>query len=205
MNKIVSKGETLGKFIKEDLFYGIKTGCNEAFIITETKKKELIELDPKSSEMIKPLLMGRDLKRYKIPVSNNYLIFSYHGIDISQYPAILNHLKEYEHKLKKKAGNQKWYELQSSPKTLDRFTNPKILYQEIATFSSFTIDLNGFFTNNKIFQISSEDLSLLGFLNSKLVWFYLGNIVSKLQGGAYAMQSPYIFIHPYSTKDSEKY
>jgi hypothetical protein len=66
------------------------------------------------------------------------------------------------------------------------------LYQEIATFQAFSYDKSGAFTNNKTFLIPTNDLALLGFLNSKVSWWFLHQVCSKLQGGALAMQTPYV-------------
>jgi adenine-specific DNA-methyltransferase len=72
------------------------------------------------------------------------------------------------------------------------FNQPKILYQEIATYQAFSLDNSASCSNNKTFLIPSADLYLLGLLNSKAVWYFLNHTASKLQGGAYAMQTPYV-------------
>jgi len=61
---------TLGEYVDGKIYYGIKTGLNEAFVIDEATKKRLIREDPKSKEIIKPFLAGRDIKRYQQPVSD---------------------------------------------------------------------------------------------------------------------------------------
>ncbi|MEQ9299609.1 MAG: Eco57I restriction-modification methylase domain-containing protein [Cyclobacteriaceae bacterium] len=206
--KLKSKGQPLGEFVDGKIFRGVLTGLNEAFVIDNAKRQELIAADPASTEVIKPFLAGRDIKRYQQPKSDKYLIFTRRGISIEKYPAILKHLKKYKARLEpkpkshqgvwegRKPGTYKWYEIQDAVDYFEEFEKEKILYQEIATFSSFTLDSEQFFANNKIFMITGVDERLLGWLNSKLVWFYLSNVTSKLRGDAFAMQSPYIMSIP---------
>ena len=74
INKLKEKGIPLKKFINEKIFYGIKTGLNEAFVIDENTRTELVAEDAKSAEIIKPFLAGRDVKRYSFNFQNNYLV-----------------------------------------------------------------------------------------------------------------------------------
>ena len=91
------KIEDVGKPLKDwdiDINYGIKTGCNEAFIIDEFKREELIDSDATSAEIIKPLLRGRDIKRYHAKQAGLYLLATGYDLDIpKKYPAIYNHLE----------------------------------------------------------------------------------------------------------------
>ncbi|MEK0189178.1 TaqI-like C-terminal specificity domain-containing protein, partial [Microcoleus anatoxicus] len=107
-----------------------------------------------------------------------------------------NYLSQYQEKLTpgtgRKAGTYKWYEIQDNVAYWQEFEQPKILYQEIATYQAFAWDESGAYSNNKTFLIPNSSFYLLSLLNSKIVWFFLSNITSKLQGGAYAMQTPYI-------------
>src|SRR5208337_5318071 len=89
LKKLQKTGQSLKDYVNGEIFYGIKTGLNKAFIIDELTKSKLIKEDPKSAEIIKPFLLGKDIKRYDIPdCKGKYLIFTRHGIDIKQYPAI---------------------------------------------------------------------------------------------------------------------
>ena len=77
---------------------GILTGCNEAFIIDEEKRQELIAQDPRSAEIIRPILRGRDIKRYGYNYAGLYLIatFPARHYDIEQYPAVKHYLLSYD-------------------------------------------------------------------------------------------------------------
>jgi len=108
--KIKEKIEKVGIPLKDwdiSINYGIKTGCNEAFIIDKDKRDELIKKDAKSAEIIRPILRGRDIARYKVNFSDLYLINTHNGIplknippiDIKKYPAIKKHLDSYWDKI----------------------------------------------------------------------------------------------------------
>lgn len=71
------------------------------------------------------------------------------------------------------------------------------------TFQSFTFENQALYTNNKIFFIPGANPEMLGLLNSKLIWFYLNQVASKLQGGALAMQSPYVLSIPIPSLQQE--
>jgi adenine-specific DNA-methyltransferase len=99
LEKIKRKGVPLGEYVKGKIFYGIKTGFNEAFIIDEATRDRLISEDPLSSQIIKPFLAGRDIKRYQKPKSEKFLIFTRRGIDIEKYTAVMNYLLKYKEQL----------------------------------------------------------------------------------------------------------
>lgn len=111
--QIKDKIERLGTPLKDwdiRINYGIKTGYNEAFIIDGKKKKELIERDPKSAEIIRPILRGRDIKRYSYDFADLWLINTHNGIKekgikpiiVEDYPAIKAHLDNYYPQLEKR-------------------------------------------------------------------------------------------------------
>lgn len=103
--QIKEKIEQIGTPLKEwdiQINYGIKTGFNEAFIINGEKRKELIEQDPKSAEIIRPILRGRDIKRFDYDFADLWLINTHNGvkekgvkpINIDDYPALKEHLNK---------------------------------------------------------------------------------------------------------------
>src|SRR5690554_7168909 len=130
INKIKSKSLLLHELENDLLFRGVVTGLNEAFIIDEYVRKELISKDEKALDLIKPYLAGRDIKRYEQPKSDKYLILTRRGVDIEKYPSIYEHLISHKAKLEKKAGSGKWYELQASPKDSSKFEESKIRSEE---------------------------------------------------------------------------
>ena len=79
--------------------YGIKTGFNKAFIIDESTKNKLIELDSKNKEIIKPLLRGRDIRKWSIRYQNLYLLYIPWNFNIKNYPSLKEHLQNYKEEL----------------------------------------------------------------------------------------------------------
>jgi hypothetical protein len=181
MQKLKHNSIPLGEFVHGKFYRGIVTGCNEAFVIDAETRAKLIAEDPKSAEIIKPFLRGRDIKRYEIHNPNLYLIFTRRGIDIKKYPAIEKHLRQFKKQLEKKAGGNKWYELQASPADTDRFEKPKIIYPDIAKRCEFSYDRDKYFTGNTVYMIQTDNLFLLGFLNSAVCNYMYAQLSNKIQ------------------------
>jgi hypothetical protein len=194
--KLRNSGKPLGEYVNGKFYRGILTGFNEAFVIDRVTRDQLINEHPSSAEVIKPFLRGRDVKRWRVDYQGLYLIFTRRGIDIEKYPAIKKHLSQFKEKLTpgtgRKAGTYKWYEIQDNVAYWQQFEKPKILYQEIATYQAFAWDDNHFYSNNKTFLIPNANYYLLALLNSSTIWFFLDQIVGKMVGGTYAMQTPSI-------------
>ena len=195
--RIKAKIEEMGVPLKDwdvQINYGIKTGFNEAFIIDEKTKDELIKKSPKSAEIIRPILRGKDIQRYNANFSNLWIIFTRKGIDIRNYGAIEGHLKQFYEDLKpknkgelrgRKPGNYEWYEIQDNIAYWQDFSKPKIIYPEITKFINFFLDDGGFFfTNNKCFILSGHNLEYLTcFFNSKLFRYCFIDNFPELLGG----------------------
>nr|WP_143084020.1 TaqI-like C-terminal specificity domain-containing protein [Flexibacter flexilis] len=201
--RIKEKIERIGTPLKDwdiQINYGIKTGFNEAFIIDGSKRKELIAQDPKSEEIIRPILRGRDIKRYGYEYADLYLIATFPSlkIDIEQYPAVKKHLlsfgmerleqtgKEYKVngetiKARKKTNN-KWFETQDSISYWDDFNRQKIIYPGIMriaksnenNFPRFALDNDkNFFFGNDCYFLVGKDLEYLWLLLNSTLLGYL--------------------------------
>lgn len=183
---IKQKIETNGTPLKEwdiEINYGIKTGYNEAFVIPKEKRDELIAKDPKSAEIIHPILRGRDIKRYAIDFADLYLINTHNGykgierIDVSDYPAIKSHLDEYYEKLEKR------YDKGETPYNLrncayvNQFNKEKIIYQEMVQESSFAYHNDGkmFCVDTGRIITGSHLKFLLTLVNTKLFFWSVKN------------------------------
>jgi len=201
LEKLRGSGTALGEYVGGRFYYGIKTGLNAAFVIDQATRDRLVAEDPRSAEIIKPWLRGRNVKRWRVEWTGQYLLWMYKGIAIEKYPAVLEYLSGFRERLanrwEPRHGQCEWYELRPCDYYAE-FEKPKIVYQEIATYQALAFTEEPFYLNNKCFFIPITDLYLLALLNSKAGWFLLGHIVSKLQGGAYAMQSPYVSQFPVS-------
>lgn len=196
MVKMRDHGITLGKYVNDEIYWGIKTGLNKAFVIDESKRKELIALDKKSKEIIFPFVVGDDVRKFQIRDEHRYIILTKIGVDIKRYPAIYSHLSVFQKELEKRfdKGNH-WWELRACA-YYDKFDLPKIVYPEISKESRFTFAPDSLIFNNKAFFIPLDDKFLLGYLNSKLAWFYLKKICSVLgdpdKGGRLELRTVHI-------------
>jgi len=189
-----------------NIYYGIKTGYNEAFIIDGQTKDRLIQEDPKSAEIIKPMLRGRDIKRYKAEWAGLWMIITKFGFykEANLYPAIVNHLAKYEYALKNRGqcrysrqnkinlnsdfpGQHHWLELDNNPKKsyLEEFEKEKIVYAEIVHDQRFYLDNRGFYPEATTFLMTGPHLKYIyALLNSDPVtWifrkFYAGGGLGK--------------------------
>ena len=194
---IKRKIEAVGKPLKDwdiNIYRGILTGYNEAFIIDGKKKEELIAEDPKSAEIIRPILRGRDIKRYSYDFANLYIITTFPSlkIDIEEYPAVKQHLLTFGYNRLKQTGdvgarkktNNQWFETQDSISYWDDFFKQKIMYPNMTKFLPFYLDDKGFMQNDKSFMITGNYLYFLtAFLNSSLFKFCFIDNFPELQGG----------------------
>lgn len=203
--KLKTKGVPLESYVYGKIFYGIKTGLNEAFVIDEATKDKLIAEDASSEAIIKPFLAGRDVKRYQNPTPNKYLIFTRRGIKIERYPAILRYLEQFKERLMpkpkdynkpkwpgRKKGSYEWYEVQDSIDYYEEFEKDKIIIPAIVKGASYAFDTEKSYSNDKTTIIPLSDLYLLGLLNSKAVDFYLKSISSTKQNGYFEYKPQYI-------------
>jgi len=182
------KIEKLGTPLKDwdiEINRGILTGLTNAFIIDEAKKNELIQRDPKSAEIIKPVLRGRDIKRYTIDYQDLYLINTHNGykdidrINIDEYPAIKEYLAQFEPQLSKRGDKGKTPFNLRNCAYVDAFDKPKIVWKEMSSEPPFVLDKNGYFTNDTITFLIGEKLDyLLSLLNSKLFFYLFSNYYS---------------------------
>ncbi|MDX1521983.1 MAG: N-6 DNA methylase, partial [Anaerolineae bacterium] len=131
MERIRKLSVPLTQYIQGKTYFGIKTGSNKAFIIDNKTRQELVTQDANSAEIIKPVLVGRNVRRYDINFEDKYLIWTYIGVQIDRYPAIFEHLKQHQAKLQKRwdKGNH-WWELRACD-YYDLFEQPKIIYPDI--------------------------------------------------------------------------
>jgi hypothetical protein len=197
LEKLRNTGVPLGEYVNGEIYYGIKTGYNEAFVIDAATKDRLIAEDSKSAEVIKPFLAGRDVKRYVPPVAEKYLIFTRRGIDINVYPAVKRHLEAYRKNLEPKPGNwpnnkmwegrkpgpYAWYEIQDSVNYFEAFEEPKIIFPDISLAMNASYTIEGQYGVNTLYVLPTTKIELLGYLNSALFQFIYSNISPSISGG----------------------
>lgn len=175
---LMKKIESKGKLLKEwnvSIFRGILTGFNEAFIIDTAKKEELIALDEKNSELIKPLIRGRNVQKYSIEYAGFWLINIHNNppVVVDNYSTIKTHLDSYYPQLEKRGDKGKTpYNLRNCA-YLEDFAKPKIVWGEISDKPKFAYDEGDYYVEATSFIMTGESLKyLLAFLNSKLSKWY---------------------------------
>ena len=208
---IKRKIESVGTPLKDwdiNIYRGVLTGYNEAFIISTEKRDEILancqsdDERKRTEELIRPILRGRDIKRYGYNWAGLYLIatFPSRHYDIEKYPAVKNYLLSFgierleqtgkEHnvngeKIKaRKKTNNKWFETQDSISYWEDFSKPKIVYPNMTKYMPFVYDEANFLTNQKCFIVTGQCMAFLtAFFNSSLFKFCFRDSFPELQGG----------------------
>ena len=166
---IKRKIESVGTPLKDweiNIYRGVLTGFNDAFIISTEKRDEILancqteDEKMRSAEIIRPILRGRDIKRYGYEWAEKYLIatFPSRHYDIEQYPAIKNYLLTFgierleqtgkthiinDEKVKaRKKNNNKWFETQDCISYWEDFSKPKIIWKRVGSILRFCYNEN---------------------------------------------------------------
>ena len=181
--KIESKGVPFIKWKGISINRGITTGLNQVFIISEEKRNEIINEDPLSSEILKPVLKGANIKRFSIIPAKQYLIYSYTGIDIKKYKGVYNYLTQFQKELSEvweaKNNQKKWYELRTCS-YYDKFFEKKLVWTRLSNVNAFAISNDSEFTvDSSSFAVTKDIEYLSAILNSKVILFYfkLGSVI----------------------------
>ena len=214
---IKRKIESVGTPLKDwdiQINYGIKTGFNDAFIISTEKRNEILdncsseEERTKTAELIRPILRGRDIKRYGYDWANLWIINTHNGIkgvkpriDINEYPAVKAHLDQYWDKISKRADKGDTpYNLRNCA-YLDDFFKPKIVWarlmriskSEIDSFPRFSKADAGYFVVDSLCFFTGKNIDkLCTYLNSSLATYYYLKNIAILDNGGMQMRQQYI-------------
>lgn len=186
----ITGGKPTLKEVYGSPLYGIKTGLNEAFVIDTPTKEMLCRNDPRSAELLKPFLEGKDLKRWRAESRGLWIIYiPKNRVRIDDYPAIRDWLLPFKGKLEKRATKQEWFELQQAQEAYSaRISQPKISYPHFSQGPKFLFEPTGFFSNDKTYFVPSEDPFLLAILNSNPSWYYLRLIAPAMRGGIWRLE-----------------
>jgi hypothetical protein len=187
-DKIVRGRRTLGEVYGAPL-YGIKTGCNDALIVDSATRDRLVERDPRSVELLKPLLRGEDVGRWRIAPQGLYLIDTPRGrVDIEAYPAIRDWFLPFRARLEARATRQAWFELQQAQLAYRaRFLAGGIAFPDFSQGPKFAPLPRGLLVDCTVFFLSAGP-ELLAFLNSRLAWFVLFALSNPLRGGVWRLR-----------------
>jgi hypothetical protein len=171
-----------------DLFgsplYGVKTGFNEAFVLNDETRTQIVNSDPKSSAAIKPFLEGSDVQPRKPLYRQQWLIYTPKGTDIRSLPGIAGHLGQFRKRLENRATQQEWFELQQAQaKYSEYFEQPKIIYSRFVNRPLFALDREGCYINNAISAIPTDDVTVLFCLMSPVSWLFLHTYGAPMANG----------------------
>jgi hypothetical protein len=191
-NKFSLNGTLLEKWNIE-IYRGIVTGLNKAFIIDKEKKDFLISQHQSSSELLKPLLRGKDINRYKLNYKDKWIITTFPSLNlnIEDFPAIKKYLEQFYKELQqtgelgsRSENSGKWFEIQSTVASWESFETTKIIYPGITKHMPFYYDTQNFYINDKCFIITGSSLEYLTCLfNSKLFNYNFRDNFPVLLGG----------------------
>ena len=211
---IKRKIEAIGTPLKDwdiQINYGIKTGFNDAFIISTEKRNEILsncrsdDERSRTEELIRPILRGRDIKRYGYDWANLWLIatFPSRHYDIEEYPAVKEYLLSFGMQRLEQTGksynvgattvkarkktNNRWYETQDSISYWEDFQKPKAMWKIIGCNINFSFDNDAMICNNAVNIITGDEeliLQFVGIMNSKLFdWYLKLTTEAEVQGG----------------------
>ena len=197
---IKKKIEAVGTPLRDwniNIYRGVLTGCNEAFIINTEKRDEILancqtdDERTRTAELIRPILRGRDIKRYGYVDNGLFLINTHNGIrnklpriDINDYPAVKTHLDQYWDRISTRADKGDTpYNLRNCA-YLEDFSKPKIIYPNMTKYMPFVFDNEMYLTNQKCFIITGKYMAYLtAFFNSSLFKYCFRDSFPELQGG----------------------
>ena len=187
VDKLRGKGTPLGKFVKGQLYLGIRTGLNDAFVIDRATKARLLREDKNSADLIKPWIRGRDIKRWTHEFHDLYVIIARYGFHtkLRQYPAIRHHLAQFEGNLRARGqcqssrdgsdeGQHHWLELDNNPSEsyIAAFETPKIVLADIGKRFKASWSKSGYFIGNTGYIIANAEKSTLAILLSTVTDWY---------------------------------
>ena len=229
---IKQKIEAVGTPLKDwdiNIYRGVLTGCNEAFIISTEKRDEILancqteDERKRTEELIRPILRGRDIKRYGYNWAGLWLIatFPSRHYDIEKYPTVKNYLLSFgkerleqtgkvhvingERIKARKKTNNKWFETQDSISYWEDFSKPKVVYPNMTKYMPFVYDEKSLLTNQKCFIITGENVAYLtAFLNSSLFKFCFRDCFPELLGGTRELSKIFFDKIPVKKVTSEK-
>jgi hypothetical protein len=192
-DKLIKGRSTLKEIFGPPLM-GIKTGLKPAFVIDTPTKERICASDPRSSELIKPLIEGKNLQRWRADQHGHWLIYiPKNRIEIDHYPAIRDWLLPLKGRLEKRATQQAWFELQQAQEAyVPHFEGPKIMWSDVASEARCHLDTSGTFGENTCYFLPCDKPSVVGFLNSKLAWFIVKALTPKAQGGYARFQTQFV-------------
>ena len=205
---IKRKMETVGTPLKDwniNIYRGVLTGYNEAFIITTEKRDEILancqseDERTRTAELIRPILRGRDIKRYGYDWADLWIINTHNGIkgklprvDVNEYPAIKAHLDQYWDKISTRADKGDTpYNLRNCA-YMEDFYKPKIVWGNLNLTASYAMIQDNSFINAPSPMIVPASKFLLAVLNSQLADYYIRHLGVTRNGGYFEYKPMFV-------------
>ncbi len=196
--KLMATGKPLGEVVQGRIYYGVKTGLNEAFIINQAMRDRLVKEDPACVAIIKPVLRGEDLRpwyqehegRWLICLPNGWTIATFAESESHEtlaweqfaacHPGLAAYLEPFAEAARKRQDKgQFWWELRPCD-YYDVFEQPKIFWPDITRKSRFSWGEPGVYIGNTGYCIPAMSHALLGILASRTLWYVLSRISQPL-------------------------
>ena len=204
--QLMNRGTALGESVEGQIYAGVKTGLNKAFVIDRAKRDELVGEDPECAGLIRGWLRGGDISRWTADYSSSYIIFTNRGVDIEQYPAIKEHLGWFRAELENRAtaNLHPWYELQQPQQGIHHlFASHKMIWPDITPEARFAFDSAGSYLDMTCFFLSTKSKWMLAVMNSVLIEFLLCQVTSTLRGGFLRPKRQYMTRMPIVMPDAK--
>ena len=192
-DKLMSMGQSLDVVAREQIYYGIKPGLSDAFILNSAIRNQLVKSDPSCTDLLKPMLRGADLRPWYFEHEGHWLLRIPDGWTNEKFgdglteeeawsklqeahPSVAEYLTPFSERGKKRYDKgQFWWELRACD-YYPEFDKPKIFWCEISKLPRFVWDEAGWYINNAGYFISRAKPEWLGILQSRVSWFVISQI-----------------------------
>ena len=207
LDKMQAKGTPLKNW-EVKINRGVTTGRNEAFIIDEVTRAKLIASDPDSADIIKPVLRGRHIQRFRAEWDNEWLITTFPALklDVDDYPAVKQHFLGFGQKRLEQSGEilpdgskarkktkHSWFESQDSTAYYGDFAKEKLLWIELVEDGRFAYDNSGIYGEATTFIMTGVSLKFLcAVLNARLTRWFLEQVAPTSGMGTLRWKKVYV-------------
>jgi hypothetical protein len=222
LEKLRLAGKPLGDYVNGRWYWGIKTGLNEAFVVDRDKRDRLISRHKSSAGVLKPILRGRDVKRWKTEFAEQYLIkiessenkdHPWSGksekeadkIFAETYPAIQEWFEGFRSALKKRDDQGKYFWELRSCAYWQEFEQPKLVVPAISGTVNVALDDEGFVSNNKTSIFVCDDAAYVSaIVNSSVAFWFTRQVFATKQAGFFDFEPRYSSQWPIPAASHEK-
>ena len=190
---------------------GVITGCNRAFVIDAAARGRLVAAEPAAAALIRPLVKGRDVRRWRAQPSDRFVLLVDHGRSLAELPAVRAHLARFRDALEprpphhrgawpgRKPGAYRWYELQDPVGAHAIARAPRLFYQDIQTRAACCLARADDVPDTTVWTLATDDRVVLAILNSSLYGWYARRRFPPALNGAVRPKLAYVRALPIAT------